>query len=323
MMRLPARADVTAPGAAAKPPPPSQPPKQSIAWRELRQGLDEAKRTHKPLVVFFTAAWAMPCVELEKRVLVEPTVRGELDRYVPVRVDATNEDAAVTAIEERYRVHAVPLLLLLDETGAETQRLVGMIAPDELAATLAANATDGARALHEIERRLLAARKVHVRARMRSGGEMGVDLDVELAIDRTRAALLVAGILAGSYKSGAFRATGKALTPELRDALIVGLVRMGLCHNAAQAAEHNGPPDHATGGVRGWVEPRAARRDGDALVFDPRASGGLTGHTRLELNPRTGLPARRAMDVKLQGTPIARDGAEFTVTETYSLFQVE
>lgn len=103
--------------------------------------------------------------------------------------------------------------------------------------------------------------------------------------------------------------------PRLREALVLGLTRMGLLHNLA-VLTGGGPPDHADGGVREWVEPvdvTFAAPDDDTtrvLVFTIRVAGKDTATAHLVLDGATGLPRRREQTVEFpQG--------EMHVVETY------
>ncbi len=62
---------------------------------------------------------------------------------------------------------------------------------------------------------------------------------------------LMAGADAFSYGSGPELAKGD-VPPHLREALLVGLTRMGILHNLA-CLTGNAAPDHADGGVEAWV----------------------------------------------------------------------
>jgi len=51
------------------------------------------------------------------------------------------------------------------------------------------------------------------------------------------------------------RCFDEPVPPEVREALVIGLTRMGILHNLARLVA-GVPPDRASGGVRDWVEGR-------------------------------------------------------------------
>jgi len=98
--------------------------------------------------------------------------------------------------------------------------------------------------------------------------------------------------------------------PELREAVVLGLTRMGLLHNIAKLFS-GAAPDHQEGGVAEWtqVEGVFARRDGTLamrLIVDDEPAGEAV----LALDP-DGLPSLRTQTVRFStGT--------LEVTERYS-----
>lgn len=105
--------------------------------------------------------------------------------------------------------------------------------------------------------------------------------------------------------------------PALRDALVVGLMRMGILHNLARLTG-NAPPDHGEGGVDTWVLVdgfEGARLEGaaDAVAFDIAVAGQPSGSATLGLDAGD-LPVERRQSVMFP------DG-EMRVIERY--FDVE
>lgn len=120
----------------------------------------------------------------------------------------------------------------------------------------------------------------------------------------------------------------QAAPPGLREAVVVGLVRMGVLHNLARLTEL-APPDHASGGVEDWVtienarwgEPAELDRlPARALAFDIRVGGQPAGRAVLWLSAGgrpgdarsipPGMPLRREQRV-------AFPEGEMRVTEAY------
>jgi len=122
----PLRADVSAPSPAAVP------------WRtDAKAAEREAAKLKRPLLVFFSAAWCMPCEEMKRKSFADPDVAALIARsFVPLIVDMTNDDDAAKAIGDRYHVRALPTLIVL-HGAAEKLRLESFVAAAELHAALA------------------------------------------------------------------------------------------------------------------------------------------------------------------------------------------
>ena len=96
-------------------------------------------------------------------------------------------------------------------------------------------------------------------------------------------------------------------TTDLRDAVVVGLARMGLLHNVIDLAQGNGP-EHADGTVREWLQPHDFRRVRGGVTYQLRVSGKETSEVTLTI--KSGLPQKRTMTVHFPN-------GDMRVTETY------
>jgi len=123
LLAVPARADVSAP--------------VKITWRsDARAAEREAGKLKRPLLVFFSAEWCMPCKEMLAKSFADPAVADAIARrFVPLLVDMTNDDEAAHAVAERYRVRAMPTLLVV-RGGDERLRQESYLAAAELKAAL-------------------------------------------------------------------------------------------------------------------------------------------------------------------------------------------
>jgi thioredoxin:protein disulfide reductase len=85
-----------------------------IPWlRDEHAALAEARATGKPILVDFFAEWCAACKELDAHTYSDPSVRQELvDRFVPLKVDATDETAEVSRLEQKYGILGLPTVLL-------------------------------------------------------------------------------------------------------------------------------------------------------------------------------------------------------------------
>jgi hypothetical protein len=105
----------------------------------------------------------------------------------------------------------------------------------------------------------------------------------------------------GTYAFGATASPADGPVPaHLREALVLGLTRMGILHNIARLSG-NAPPDHADGGVADWVVvdgfrwPDAGAAEA-AVAFDITVSGQPAGAAVLALGP-DGMPRTRRQTV--------------------------
>lgn len=108
-------------------------PRGEFHWVHSEQeGIQAAKTEQKPVLLDFTATWCVACQELAKHTFTDPRVRAEADRFVTIKVDATNDDdPKVEAILKRYKVAGLPTVVLLDKQGNEKHRFVDFVKADD------------------------------------------------------------------------------------------------------------------------------------------------------------------------------------------------
>jgi thiol:disulfide interchange protein len=106
----------------------------AVRWRAEAAGLDDARRLHRPAVLLFSADWCLACKELERH-FADRRVARAIERRVAIRVDCTDGDAAEETMK-RWRVQALPTMILLDAAGKERRRVAHYLDAGELAAWL-------------------------------------------------------------------------------------------------------------------------------------------------------------------------------------------
>lgn len=136
------------------------------------------------------------------------------------------------------------------------------------------------------------------------------DAQVELRLESA------AGVLRGGSSALAFE---EPVPEHLRQAIVIGFTRMGLLHNLARLSAARAP-DHASGGVEEWVQPRHlvyVERPPDGasplrgLAFEIEVAGQNSGEAELWLDAH-GQPVRRQQIVRFPG-------GEFRVVEEYRI----
>ena len=100
------------------------PAKESIAWRPFDDAaLEAATNEGTCVLVDFTAAWCVPCHELDAKTFNDPAVTRLASRAVPLRIDLTKSGPAETALKNRFSVRGVPTIIFIDRSGAEVPEL--------------------------------------------------------------------------------------------------------------------------------------------------------------------------------------------------------
>jgi len=96
------------------------------------KALSDAGAQHRPVLIEFFAVWAVPCEQLDKELRDPDVERLVGEHYVAARIDVTDGSDAEKQIQDRFHADAVPTLLVLDASGHELARRVGLPAHAEL-----------------------------------------------------------------------------------------------------------------------------------------------------------------------------------------------
>jgi hypothetical protein len=191
---------------------------------------------------------------------------------------------------------------------------------------------EGEEAFHRLEEGLLARQEMEIHYHITSKGLFVAELEGAMRLERDQGAFLdgegvfgddpvalhlevSAGWMKGGNQDEGFE--GPAPTG-LREAMVVGLTRMGLLHNLARLVA-GAPPDRADGTVREWVEVRevgwVAPGEGEpgtrGIRFDIWVAGQPAGEATLWLDERD-LPVLREQVVRFPG-------GEMRVVERYEV----
>jgi periplasmic divalent cation tolerance protein len=108
--------------------------RSGIVWlHSLPEGLREARRLQKPLLLYFRVPGSEPCRRYEEGVLADASVVNAAQEFVCVRIDAA-QDVTET---RRYDVRGAPTVLALDAEGNEMTRVSGVVEAQTLLGKLA------------------------------------------------------------------------------------------------------------------------------------------------------------------------------------------
>jgi thiol:disulfide interchange protein DsbD len=108
----------------------------AVQWQRYDpNAIRAATASQKPVIIDFFADWCLPCKELDDKTFSDRAVAAELDRFVRIKADLTNDtDPAVQRLTKEYGIVGVPTIVFLDSSGHEVnaQRLTGFEGPQPL-----------------------------------------------------------------------------------------------------------------------------------------------------------------------------------------------
>ena len=107
-------------------------PSNNIAWAEdYAAAQQQATRSGKPLILFFTAEWCSPCRIMKRNVWADDQVEEIVNAgFTPVLIDMGDAVAAEAALQ-RYSVRVTPTTIITDAQGDVLQQAEGGIGKSE------------------------------------------------------------------------------------------------------------------------------------------------------------------------------------------------
>ncbi|MEM1416692.1 MAG: cytochrome c biogenesis protein CcdA [Myxococcota bacterium] len=104
-----------------------------IEWMtDYDEARTAAETSGKPLLVDFGADWCGACNEIEHEALSDPRVVAEAQRFVPVRVDLSRNEAERWALlKDNYDQQGLPFLAMHGPDGEVDHRITGLVTADE------------------------------------------------------------------------------------------------------------------------------------------------------------------------------------------------
>jgi thiol:disulfide interchange protein DsbD len=113
---------------------------EKVAWTKYEpSAIAAAAPAHKPVIIDFYATWCLPCKELDAKTFSDDAVAKDLDRFVRIKADLTNDaDPLVQKLTKEYAIVGVPTIVLIDSSGHElaARRLTGFEEPKAFLARL-------------------------------------------------------------------------------------------------------------------------------------------------------------------------------------------
>lgn len=111
-------------------------PPNDVAWAgDLDTARQLAAASDKPVLMFFTADWCVPCRVMKREVFADPDVMTAINAsVVPVMLD--EDDPATRDVFTRYDVRGTPITVFTDSDGVVLDYAVGGIGKTKFVAML-------------------------------------------------------------------------------------------------------------------------------------------------------------------------------------------
>ncbi len=108
-------------------------------WKNYSEAaIEEAAKDGKAVLVDFFAEWCAACKELEHATFPDPRVRALENKYVFLKIDATEDSPELQRLKKKYSVIGLPTLIIYDVKGQRRDdlTLTGFEEPEPFASRL-------------------------------------------------------------------------------------------------------------------------------------------------------------------------------------------
>ncbi|TWT43157.1 thioredoxin family protein [Botrimarina hoheduenensis] len=111
-------------------------PPNDIAWaNDIPAAQRQAAQTDRPLLMFFTGEWCVPCRIMKRTVFADEQVAARVNsKFIPVMIHV-ERPAAATALRH-YQVAAWPTTIITDPQGSVLHRVQGGMSKTDFLALL-------------------------------------------------------------------------------------------------------------------------------------------------------------------------------------------
>ncbi|GAB5402257.1 MAG: thioredoxin family protein [Aureliella sp.] len=114
-------------------------PSNNIAWaKNYGEAQEKSVQSGKPVILYFTGAWCVPCRIMKRTVWADDEVAGIVnEHFVPVMLDVDDPDSAEAM--RLYQVGGPPNTIIIDPLGNVLQHRGGGLAKPEFLQMLLAS----------------------------------------------------------------------------------------------------------------------------------------------------------------------------------------
>lgn len=108
--------------------------KGNIAWEtEVDAAKAKASRLKRPMLIYFTASWCLPCQQMKKHVFPNAKVGKTLaELYVPLKVDLSDRGPVEGEFAMKYGIRGIPTMVITNAQGNVIDEHAGPIGAGEL-----------------------------------------------------------------------------------------------------------------------------------------------------------------------------------------------
>ena len=98
---------------------------EGVRWEDYdEKKIAAAVASKRPVVIDFSAAWCLPCKELDAKTFTDAAVIGEMNRFVRIKADLTlADDPKAQALARKHGIIGVPAVIFLGPDGQEIREL--------------------------------------------------------------------------------------------------------------------------------------------------------------------------------------------------------
>ena len=100
-------------------------PSNGIAWAStFNSAQQQASESGKPIILFFTGDWCVPCRIMKRNVWADRQVAAAVNAgFIPVMIDV--DDPEAVAVVDRYAVRGTPITFVTDPQGNVLRYVAG------------------------------------------------------------------------------------------------------------------------------------------------------------------------------------------------------
>jgi thioredoxin 1 len=112
-------------------------PNNEIAWAaDYPAAVQRTAQSGKPMVLFFTGKWCVPCRIMKRTVWADEEVEAVVNAgFTPLLIDVGEPGSSSEALE-RYQVHMTPTTIIADADGKVLEQVHGAMSKLEFLALL-------------------------------------------------------------------------------------------------------------------------------------------------------------------------------------------